>query len=271
MLRKFLITLFLLSSLLLIYFYFQEEEEKIEIEKEAIESVEEESNDEKIIFEETPAHNNARYFEGVVNIDGQPMYYAYPLEIKQNNPPKLIIYSHGQLQRVVPDLNDEFMLKMIEYGDFFASRGYAFSASNQHDDNWGQEESMRDITKSVDWFRENDFLTKDKKHMLGFSMGGRAAINYAIQNPTKVKSIVLLAPTPKNNLQENDVEKILNIPIKIWHGTEDVNIPFLTTLQYIESFKTHGKDIELTPVENAGHFDIETSLMDEILEFFENV
>ncbi len=271
MLKKIIIIFTILLVSIVTYFYFQQESYYINDNVETEERKEnyEKAKEEILEFEKEPAHKQAEFFEGVVNIDNQPMYYAYPLKIVKNNPPKLIVYSHGQLQRIVKDLDDNYMLKMREYGNFFASRGYAFSASNQHDDNWGQSESLNDIKKSIIWFEENNYPLTEKKSMVGFSMGGKTAVNYAIDNPNEIAKIALLAPTPKTELTKFDVEKLRDIPIKIWHGTEDVNIPFSTTEQYVQRFKNYDKKVNVKPVENAGHFDIETTLMEYLLEFFE--
>jgi predicted esterase len=274
MFKKLLITIFISTILLTTLLYFLKNDDKnIEEKINKEEILEKENEQEKLVlkkFDKTPAYKNAPYFEEIVTIDNQPMYYAYPLEIDENNPPKLIIYSHGQLQRIVNNLEDEYMLKMKEYGEFFASRDYVFSASNQHDDNWGQRESLDDIKKTIEWFENNEFPAAEKYHMIGFSMGGRTTINYAVENSEKIGRIALLAPTPKLQLTQNDVNILKPISIKIWHGIQDVNIPFSTSTQYVQIFENYGKEIDLVPIENAGHFDIETTLMHEILGFFEN-
>ena len=271
MFKKFLLIFTILLALLLAYSYLYPSNDEYKDEDTQEETINEnkEKEEETLKFDKELPYEDAKYFEDVTVIDGQPMYYAYPKEIEVNNPPKLIVYSHGQLQRIIEDLDDEYMLKMREYGEFFASKGYVFSASNQHDDNWGQRESLEDIRKSIMWFEENNMPIKNELYMIGFSMGGRTAINYSIENPENISAIALLAPTQRLQLSQNDVEQIKEIPIKIWHGKEDVNIPFHSSQQYIQEFENYGKQIELIPIEGAGHYDIETSLMDKILDFFE--
>ena len=261
----------LLAILLLVHFYIQNNDEEVEknVEKNTAEHAKENQQVETIKFEKSPAYEEANYFEEVVIIDEQPMYYTYPLEIENSQPPTLVIYSHGQLQRITENLENEYMLKMQEYGDFFTSKGYAFSASNQHGDNWGGEESLGDIKKSILWFENNGYPISEKKHLLGFSMGGKTTINYAIKNPEDIATIALLAPTPKETIQKIDVERISEIPIKIWHGKEDVNIPFTASQWYVDKFESYGKQVTLTPISNATHYDIETTLKENILGFFE--
>lgn len=268
MLKKLLIIFLISSALLLTYLYFQNNgyENEIEEKNEITNNEKEKTRN----IEKDPAKLDAHYFEEVVVLEEQPMYYAYPLEIKEDQPPELIIYSHGQLQRVVENLDDEYMLILREYGEFFASKGYAFSASNQHGDNWGQKESLSDIKNSVLWFEDSELPIAKKKYMIGFSMGGRTAVNYSIENNKEISKIALLAPTPRENLSQNDVDKVSKTPIKIWHGTEDINIPFSVSEYYVKSFENFGKEIKLEPIKEAGHYDIEKSLMNEILEFFKD-
>lgn len=263
MFKKFLTIFVILVAVIVLYFYFKSEDEQDQdYRPQKIETNQEENVPEPEIKQKTT------FVENVVVIDGQPMYYAYPSQIQQESPPKLIIYCHGQLQRITEDLEDKYMLKMREYGEFFALKGYIFSASNQHDDNWGGKESLNDIKNSIEWFQKNLTISKDT-YIIGFSMGGRTAINYAVENPNNILAIALLAPTPRNNLQKTDVEKLRSISIKIWHGTQDINIPFSTTTEYVKTFNKYGKEIEVIPVENADHFDIETVFMQDILGFFE--
>lgn len=262
MFKKLLIICVILVTSILLYSYFKSDDEQ----QQHYQPEEVKVNQEEDV-PELKTKQEVTFFEEVIVIDGQPMYYAYPSKIQQS-PPKLIIYCHGQLQRITENLEDEYMLKMKEYGQFFASRGYVFSASNQHDDNWGGKESLKDIQNSIQWFEENLIISKNS-YIIGFSMGGRTAVNYAIENPSNISAIALLAPTPRNNLQKTDVEALKSIPIKIWHGTEDINIPFSTTTEYVKTFNKHNKEMEVVPIENADHFEIETTLMQNILEFFE--
>jgi predicted peptidase len=208
--------------------------------------------------------------EAFTVIDGQTMYYTYPSMASNQTPPKLVIFSHGQLQRVVKNLSDEYMLKLRVYGEFFSANGYAFSASNQHDDNWGQSESLRDIENSINWFEENNLKIDEKIYMIGFSMGGLTTINYAFKNPQDIAAIALLAPTRRQDLTQEHVNLLKDIPITIWHGFEDVNIPYSSSTIYVNSFKSFSKDVPLIPVANAGHYDVETTQIENILEFFEN-
>ncbi len=260
MIKKIILLFCIISASALIYLTSSNNSNE-EIPQESTQVINEEITEEEIIPKEIS------FLEEIVVIDGQAMYYTYP---KTAETPELIVYSHGQLQRIVQDLNDPYMLKIQEYGKFFASKGFAFSASNQHDDNWGQKDSLNDIAKSIKWFEENNYPIQKQIYLIGFSMGGLATINYAIESSQDIKAIALLAPTPSNNINQSTVNLLKEIPIKIWHGTDDINIPFTSSQQYVKSFESYGKEIDFVPIENAQHYDIEISLIEDILEFFKN-
>jgi hypothetical protein len=228
-------------------------EDKIEEHESLIENDKENT----VIIDEAPANENASYFEKTTSIDGQPMYFAYPLEIILENPPELVIYSHGQLRRITENLNEEYMVGLRDYASLFASEGYAFAASNEHGDNWGGTSAMIDIQNAIEHFEKESLQINNKIHLIGFSMGGLSSINFAVNNSEKILSITLLAPTPNMNLNEEDIKKIHNIPIKIYHGDSDVNIPLNNSIRYKELFERHGKDVNLHILEELEHYDLE--------------
>ncbi len=221
------------------------------------ESVIENDQTEVVIIDEEPVDENANHFEKTFSINEQPMYFAYPLEINIDNPPELVIYSHGQLRRITENLNEEYMKELRDYASLFASEGYAFAASNEHGDNWGDTGAMTDIQNTIQHFEKENLEIHDKIHLVGFSMGGLSSINFAVENPERILSITLLAPTPNMNLKEEDIKKIHDIPINIYHGDSDVNIPLNNSIQYKELFKMHEKDVELQILEGLEHYDLE--------------
>jgi predicted esterase len=235
--------------------------EKVDLQKEplVVEQIESEQIDEQEITE---------YIENITVIDGQPMYYAYP---KSANSAKLIIYSHGQLQRITTNLDDPYMLKMREYGEFFALHGFVFSASNQHDDNWGEKDALMDIKNSIKYINSlGEIQILPQKLLVGFSMGGRSAINYALASPDEIEKIALLAPSPSPLISGNSVKKLTNIPIKIWHGEKDINIPIAISQDYVKIFEKHGKEVEFSSVKETDHFELETLMFEDILEFLKD-
>lgn len=223
----------------------------------------------RITYDEKPAKEGAIYFEKIVNIKGQYAYIAYPLEIVESNPPTLIVYSHGSNSIVTNNLNDPFMKDLQKYGEYLTKSNFAFAASNMHGDNRGSDESLNDIDNMRAWI-ESNYLIKKKINLLGFSMGGLPTFNYAFKYPKDINMIALLAPTSRKYTKEQ-LTSIKNIPIQIWHGSADVNVPLSLSENLLLTASSFGlKNINLIILDNKSHFDIDTELRKEILKYFTN-
>lgn len=201
-------------------------------------------------------------------IEEQQAYIVVPGNIKESNPPTLIIYSHGSNTSVTEDMSDPFMLDMQSYGIFFAKQNYIFAASNQHGVNWGNSASIQDTLNLKNWVDEN-YNIKEKIFLLGFSMGGLPTLNFTTTYPELVSKVALLAPSLKSSeWNQERTNKVLNIDIKIWHGNTDVNVPYSYSTYFVNKLKGYGKEIPLVTLEGKAHFDIDTEYMQDILIYF---
>lgn len=219
-----------------------------------------------VVYEETPAKEGAEYFEKFEVIEGQQAYFAMPLVIDPENPPILIVYSHGSNTRITTDLTDQFMQDMQMYGEFFTQNGYAFAASNQHGENWGNQASLDDTQFLINRI-QMDYKIQKRVNLLGFSMGGLPTLFYAMNNNDSVNAIALLAPTTYAWAQDR-FESLAGLSIKVWHGTADVNIGYWVSELFVSNASKYGLDIPLRSVDGATHFDLDTEYKDEILEFY---
>jgi dipeptidyl aminopeptidase/acylaminoacyl peptidase len=160
------------------------------------------------------------------------------------------------------------MQDMHEYGVFFTENNYIFATSNQHGVNWGNDESIQDNINLIDWVKER-YDTQEKVNMIGYSMGGLPTMNFASDYPERVNKIALLAPTTYSEQWDKDrVEKIKDIDIQIWHGTDDVNVGYSLSTTFVDKLKSFDKEVELVTLEGKTHWDIHTEYMEDILEFF---
>ena len=218
--------------------------------------------------EEKPVEEGPQYEEILPIIEGQQAYICVPTKIDENNPPVLVIYSHGSNTSITDNMNDPFMKDMQEYGVLFASHNYIFSASNQHGVNWGNSASIQDMINLKEWIEER-YSIQPKINLIGFSMGGLPTLNFATQYPNIVGKIALLAPSIKSAQWDNTrAQKLKDIQIKLWHGNKDVNVPYSSSVSFVKKLQGYGITIDFVTIENKGHFDIDTEYMQDILEFF---
>lgn len=224
---------------------------------------------EEDIVEEEEIPTGPHYEEINQAIEGQTAYIVAPTNIDENNPPSIILYSHGSNTRVISDMLDPFMMDLQEYGIYFTQYNFIFAASNEHDENWGNAASIADMVNLQEWIEER-YETSGKIYMIGFSMGGLPTMHFVQKYPENIKKIALLAPTTRTyEWNQTEVNKIMNIDIKIWHGTNDVNIGIVNSRNFVQSLGKLGKKIELIEIEGKAHFDVDKEYMTDILTFFQ--
>lgn len=233
------------------------------------ENIQETTTQEDLLEEEDEVPLGPAYQEFFPIIGEQQAYVVLP-RIDEDNPPTLIIYSHGSNTTVTQNMEDQFMKDMQAYGIFFTEHNYIFSASNQHGVNWGSKASIQDTINLKNWVEEN-YDIQPKVYLIGFSMGGLPTMNFATTYPEFISKIALLAPTVKSSeWNQQRADKLVDIDIKLWHGNKDVNVPYSYSVYFVNKLKGYGKDIEFITLEGKAHFDLDTEYMNEILQFYES-
>lgn len=221
-----------------------------------------------ITIDEPPVTEGGHFFEKSPKIDGQQAYIAYPTQIKRDAPPTIIIYSHGSITTITTDFTDDFMKDMREYGDFFTKNGYIFAASAMHGENWGSQASVNDMSSLIKWIADK-YPANGKVNLVAHSMGGLPTIKFGMQNPDRVNKMALLAPTSyPTTYKKADIEKLFPVEIKIWHGDKDVNVPWSISNQFVNVSKNAGKTITFITLKGKTHWDVDTELKQEILDFY---
>lgn len=262
--RLFLFPIFLILLILIGIFLYKKLAQKEEVVDTINNEQKEEVKEEVVVEPEEPIEVH-EIFE---TIDGQLAYIAVDSKFEKQKDFPIVIYSHGSTYSVTQDPNNQLLKDLRVYADTFVKEGYIFAASNQHGDNWGNAAAIEDTRKLVEYIKSN-FATSDEIYLIGFSMGGLPTMNFAEKYPQGIVKIALLAPTTyATTWNSTRVENIRNIPIHIWHGNKDVNVPYSLTTSFIARLKAHGKEVTLVTIDGKGHWDIDTELIPEILEYF---
>ena len=232
------------------------------------ESSESEDTDTEGVYEENPV-SGENFFEKLPVIDDQQTYIAIPMRVDTETPPAIVIYNHGDLEVVKDSVSGEFMEKLRGYSRVFTSNNYVFAASDIHN-NDNTDSPVVDIHSLIEWIQEN-YSSSTDIYLIGFSRGGYTTTNYISEYSNNIKGVALLAPaTYYSEWRDINVNKIMNIPIKIWHGTTDVNIGIIHSYNFIGRLEEYGKAIEIEEKEGKAHFDVDDEYISEILEFFES-
>ncbi len=262
--KLFLVFLFIpLAFILLQYIYPKIFQENTESTDERIDTSMEE------IIPEPPKEEPIEVKEIFQDIDGQLSYIAIDTryETKTNLP--IVIYSHGSTYSVTSNPDNQLLKDLKLYGDAFVKKGYIFAASNQHGDNWGNSYAIEDTRKLIEYIQSN-FTSSKEIYLVGFSMGGLPTLNFAAKYPQNIVKIALLAPTSyATSWNSERVNAIRNIPIKIWHGNKDVNVPYSMTTSLIARLKAYDKEVVLETIDGVGHWDVDTERIDDVLTYFQ--
>jgi predicted esterase len=165
-------------------------------------------------------------------------------------------------------LDDEFRNKLLQYGEALTPDNYIFAVSNAHGVNWGNLDSINDNYRMYEYIKDK-YGIKEEIYMIGFSMGGLPTMNFATTYPELVSKIALLAPTTRSSeWNQERVDKLEGIDIKIWHGTADVNVGFVYTQNFVNKLENLGKSVDFVVLQEKGHWDLDTEYVDDISEFF---
>lgn len=126
---------------------------------------------------------------------------------QRNNSPQYILLLHGftgslrDWSEIIPQIDDRFNCAALDF------IGHGNSQAPEEINYYSTDSIIEQINTVV------DKLAADKIILLGYSMGGRAALNFAIRYPEKVKSMILESATPgitgddlRNQRVQNDVE-----------------------------------------------------------------
>lgn len=260
------------------FFYNNFIKDKIQNNKSPDDSTQEEETDEEDTTEENESTlityseetvDGESFFEKFPVLEGdQQAYVAVPQQLDTTNPPSIVIYNHGDLEVLSDSVDTEFMNKLRSYAKVFASDNYVFAASYMHNNAYSN--AVSDISNLIEWIKEN-YTVSSSVYLIGFSRGGYTTTNYALAYTENIKGIALLAPaTYYTDWDQNDVNKIMDIPIKIWHGTEDVNIGIVNSYYFIDRLAEYGKTVEIAEEEGKSHYDVDDEYIDDVLDFFKS-
>jgi len=131
-----------------------------------------------------------------------------------------VVYVHGQYEEI-KESEDKYYNKLLAWAKLYASSGYAFVAG----DLAGEEYRSLAVGRVDTWVDFMSLKYNTKPSLLAFSLGGVPATLYIKEHPDKLRSVIMLAPNTNVNFGVNDCKDIADLPILVWYGDKDVNVP----------------------------------------------
>lgn len=118
---------------------------------------------------------------------------------------------------------------------------------NPHKRQWW---NVRAVMQLLDTIVTHHNVDPKRLYLSGLSRGGSAAWEIAVQYPEKFAAMAVIcgmAPLPYASW----IDK--NMPIWVFHGTEDQSIPFSESEHMVNALKRMGYDVTFTVYEGVGH------------------
>lgn len=118
---------------------------------------------------------------------------------------------------------------------------------NPHKKKWWDTKAVKQL---LDTIVANNRVDKNRIYLTGLSRGGGAAWEMAVQYPETYAAMAVvcgMTPVPYASW----IDK--NMPIWVFHGTEDQSIPISESEEMVKKLREMGYDVRFTKYKGVGH------------------
>ncbi len=183
-----------------------------------------------------------------VNVEDLRYYLYFPenyVDTNKNFPLLLFLHGGGESGGELDELKSNGPPKLIAEGKQFPF--LILAPQNPHKKKWWNTKA---VVQLLDTVVRNNRVDQDKIYLTGLSRGGSAAWELAVQYPEKFAAMAVvcgMAPVPYAAWIDR------NMPIWVFHGTEDKSIPISESEEMVRKLKAIGQNVKFTKYEGVGH------------------
>lgn len=182
-----------------------------------------------------------------------------------DTPRPLVVALHGRYGSMY-----EFALTHM--GRFAEKCGYIVICPESKHGMFYHDEGECQVLSVIDTIQRSYSIAEGEVHLMGLSMGGRAAISIGIRHSHLFKSIV----TIYGDITEDELSYIsqneAKIPLFVVHGSSDTIVPIDKSRKLVEKLKDEHYEYQFKVVNNLGHdSQVVNIALPEIFLFFENL
>lgn len=117
-------------------------------------------------------------------------------------------------------------------------------------DSWNRPSQQKLLVALLDHLEHNFRVDKKRVYLTGLSMGGYGSWRLAADHPDRFAAVVPIC----GGGQTEDAAKLKELPIWVWHGTEDRAVPLDNSTKMVEAIKAAGgTKTRFTILEHIGH------------------
>lgn len=177
-------------------------------------------------------------------------YYLYfPKDYEKDSeksfPLLLFLHGGGESGDSLAALTKNGPPKMLVEGKQFPF--LVLAPQNPHKKQWW---NVRAVMQLLDTIVANNKVDPKRIYLSGLSRGGSAAWELAVQYPDRFAAMAVvcgMTPVPYASWINKDM------PIWVFHGTEDKSIPFSESESMVNELRRIGYDVTFTVYEGVGH------------------
>ena len=157
----------------------------------------------------------------------------------------MFLHGGGEAGGTLEDLKTNGPPKLLAEGKEFPF--LILAPQNPYKRKWW---NTRAVIQLLDTIAKNNRVDVNRIYLTGLSRGGGAAWELAVQYPDKFAALAVvcgMTPVPYAGW----INK--NMPIWVFHGTEDKSIPISESENMVNRLEEMGYDVEFTKYDGVGH------------------
>ncbi len=223
-----------------------------------------------IILAAHAAHAEKGFLNRTVTVGGTDYHYVIyvPEEWTGEKEWPVILFLHGSIEKG----DDGVAQSLVDLGRVVRRDPKSFPAvivmpQCRMDVDWQSDRMQAQALAALDASTREFNGDRERTYLTGFSMGGYGTWNLAGKHPERFAALVVVAggilwppsvaerePDPRANPYASAAQKVAHIPIWVFHGDADRNVPVTESRRMVDALKALKNEVKYTEYKGAAHF-----------------
>ncbi|MEH1944667.1 MAG: dienelactone hydrolase family protein [Nostoc sp.] len=179
-------------------------------------------------------------------------YLFSPVSDNAKQPAPLVLFLHGGRDRGT-DLNVLLKWGLPRFVDLSDSLSYVFAAPQiLAEQTWADRAD--DVLALLDELILSQPVDPARVILAGFSLGSAGIWHIAALHPDRFAGLVAVSGRVPKTLGESELAALKDIPVQIFQGGQDKNLPIEDTENFVERLRQVGGKVDLTVLPDGDHF-----------------
>jgi predicted peptidase len=216
------------------------------------------------------AHAETGFLRRAVAVEGTKYRYVVyvPAEWTAANKWPVILFLHGSIEKG----DDGIAQSKVCIGRLAQMKPDRFPAiivmpQCRMDGSWETDRMQAQALAALEASSKEFNGDRERTYLTGFSMGGYGTWNLAAKHPERFAALVPISggivwppsvavrePDPQANPYVNTAKKVAHIPVWVFHGDADQNVPFSESRRMVDALKALKADVRFTEYKGFAHF-----------------